>query len=195
MSQFGFYFDQTRCIGCYTCAIACKDWNDIDAASVNWMRVTQILKGKYPNLKMVYLSIACNHCSDPPCIKVCPTKAISKRISDGIVVINQDDCMGYQACGAKCLKACPWDAPQFADLENAKMQKCNLCYDRLENKQHPICVEACPMYAIDVGPIEKLKEKYKHTNEAEGFIYNKRIQPSIIFKPKIISEYKKDFFS
>ncbi|MFW9948710.1 MAG: 4Fe-4S dicluster domain-containing protein [Candidatus Thorarchaeota archaeon] len=188
MTQFGFYFDQTRCIGCHTCAIACKDWNDIDTGPVNWMRVDEILEGKFPNLKMVYLSIACNHCFDPPCIKVCPTKAITKTKSNGIVLVNQKDCIGYQTCGAKCLKACPWDAPQFADLKMAKMQKCNLCYDRLENKQQTICVEACPMYAIDVGPIEKLKEKYKYTNEAEGFIYNKRIKPSIIFNPKIISK-------
>ncbi len=187
MTQFGFYFDQARCIGCHTCAVACKDWNNVDAGSVNWMRVNEILKGKFPNLKMVYLSIACNHCSNPPCIKVCPANAIIKRESDGIVLVNQDACIGYEVCGAKCLKACPWDAPQFANLKKAKMEKCNLCYDRLEKGQQPICVEACPMYAIDVGPIEKLKEKYKYSNEAEGFLYNNRVDPSIIFKSKKIS--------
>jgi anaerobic dimethyl sulfoxide reductase subunit B (iron-sulfur subunit) len=186
MTQFGFYFDQTRCIGCHTCAVACKDWNNIEAGPVNWMRVKEILKGKFPNLKMVYLSIACNHCADPPCIKVCPTNAISKRNTDGIVVVNRDNCIGYNACGAKCLKACLWDAPQFLNEKEAKMEKCNLCYTRLENGQQTICVEACPMYAIDVGPIEKLKEKYKHSIEAEGFSYNNRIKPSVIFKPKLI---------
>ena len=61
MTQYGFYFDQTRCIGCHTCAVACKDWHDIPAGDVNWMRVFEILDGKFPDLKMAYLSIACNH--------------------------------------------------------------------------------------------------------------------------------------
>lgn len=188
MTQFGFYFDQTRCIGCHTCAVACKDWNNIEAGSVNWMRVNNILRGKFPKLKMFYLSIACNHCYDPPCIKVCPTNAIFKRDNDGIVLVKRDTCIGYEPCGARCLKACPWDAPQFQNSREARMEKCNLCYNRLESGQQTLCVEACPMYAIDVGPIEILKEKYNYTHLAEGFLYNDRIKPSIIFKSKKKSE-------
>ena len=184
MTQYGFYFDQTRCIGCHTCAVACKDWHDIPAGDINWMRVFEILDGKFPDLKMAYLSIACNHCADPPCIRACPTKAITKREEDGIVLVNQDLCLGYEECGAKCLKACPWKAPQFKNMNGAKMEKCNLCFIRLKKGQQTICVEACPMYALDVGPIEELKEKYDYNSEAEGFKTNDQINPSIIFKPK-----------
>lgn len=184
MTQIGFYFDQSRCIGCYTCSVACKDWHDIAAGPVNWRQVKLIEKGKFPNLFIAYLSIACNHCENPPCIRVCPADAILKRKSDGIVIVDQEKCIGSKECGMLCLKACPWDCPQFNSEENAKMQKCDFCVERLEQGQNPICVEACPMYALDSGPLEQLKEKYGNIGNAEGFSYSGKFKPSIIFKLK-----------
>ncbi|MHA2038767.1 MAG: 4Fe-4S dicluster domain-containing protein [Promethearchaeota archaeon] len=181
----GFYFDQTRCTGCYTCSVACKDWYDIDAGSENWMRIIAIEEGKFPNLLLAYLALACNHCADPPCIKACPTNAITKREYDGIVIVDQETCIGKNECGAKCLKVCPWDAPQFSATPNAKMRKCELCEERLEQGKQTICVEACPMYALDVGPVEELKKRYGINTKALGFEYNKKIKPSIIFKSKL----------
>ena len=184
MKQKGFYFDQTRCTGCYTCSVSCKDWNNIDAGPENWMRVIPIEEGKFPNLSLAYLAIACNHCADPPCVKACPTSAITKRVSDGIVIVDQDTCLGKTECGAKCLKVCPWDAPQFNEADNAKMRKCDLCVERLEQEKQTICVESCPMYALDVGPVEQLQQKYGINVNAVGFKNNNNIKPSIIFKPK-----------
>ena len=185
MKQMGFYFDQTRCIGCYTCSVACKDWNDIPVG-VNWRLIKSIEEGKFPKLSLAYLSISCHHCINPPCVKACPTEAIIKRQSDGIVIVNSEKCLGKNDCGSKCLKVCPWDIPQFRSEENAKMEKCNFCLERLEQGQQTICVEACPMYAIDAGSIDELIEKYGDITEAEGFKYSNIIKPSIIFKPKII---------
>ena len=184
MKQIGFYFDQTRCTGCYTCSVACKDWNNIDAGPENWMRVIPIEEGKFPNLSLAYLALACNHCADPPCVKACPVNAITKRESDGIVIVDRDTCLGKTECGAKCLKVCTWDAPQFSSKENAKMRKCTLCVERLEQGKQTICVEACPMYALDVDLIENLQQKYGNGQTAEGFKDNEKIRPSIIFKPK-----------
>lgn len=184
MTKMGFYFDQTRCIGCYTCSVACKDWHDIDAGPVNWRRLILIEKGKFPNPFVAYLSIACNHCEKPPCVLVCPEKAITKRESDGIVVVDQDKCLGNKECSSLCLNACPWKSPQFGPEENAKMQKCNFCSERLDKGQQPICVEACPMYALDAGSLDDLQKKYGFTVEAEGFSYSEKFKSSIIFKPK-----------
>jgi len=184
MPQMGFYFDQTRCTGCFACAVACKDWHDIPAGPINWLRIKEIEKGKYPKLFLTYLVQACNHCTDPPCIKACPVNAIIKRESDGVVIVNQEECIGKNECGFKCLKVCPWDAPQFGLEENAKMQKCDLCLERLEQGQQTICVEACPMYALDVGPINELREKYGNNIYAEGFNYSEKYKPSIVFKPR-----------
>ncbi len=184
MIQMGFYFDQTRCTGCYACAVACKDWHDINAGPVNWMRVHTIETGKFPNLLLAYLVSPCYHCVNPPCVLACPVDAITKRESDGIVVVDQEKCLGSRECRILCLNACPWDAPQFNPEENAKMQKCDLCLERLEQAQQPICVEACPMYALDVGPLDKLKAKYGDVMEAEGFSYSERFKPSVTLKPK-----------
>ena len=184
MTQKGFYFDQTRCTGCYTCAVACKDWYDIDAGPANWMRVQAIEKGTFPNLFLAYMASPCFHCEEPPCIPACPTDAITKRESDGIVVVEREKCIGNKECRTLCLNACPYDAPQFGPEENARMQKCQLCLDRLEQGQQAICIEACPMYALDAGPMDDMKAKYGDVIEAEGFRYSKRFKPSVVFKPK-----------
>lgn len=184
MKQMGFYLDQTRCIGCYTCSVACKDWNN-NQASVNWRKVKVVEEGVFPKLFLAYLSIACNHCANPSCLKACPVGAIIKRDSDGIVLVNSDKCIGKDECGAKCLKACPWDIPQFGNEKNPKMEKCNFCFERLEQGQQTICVEACPMYALDAGSIDQLRNKYGNITEAEGFKYFKNIGPSNLFKPKL----------
>ena len=184
MSQIGFYFDQTRCTGCYTCSVACKDWYDIDAGPVSWMRVHIIEDGKFPNPFVAYLASPCYHCSNPPCALACPVDAITKRESDGIVVVDREKCLGNIECRTLCLNACPWERPQFGPEEGAKMQKCDLCLERLEQGQQTICVEACPMYALDVGPLDELKAKYGDATAAEGFNYSERFQPSAVFKPK-----------
>lgn len=184
MTQMGFYFDQTRCIGCHTCAVACKDWHDIEAGPVNWMRVEVIEKGRFPNLFAAWLAIPCFHCADPPCLRACPENAIRKRETDGIVFVDPDKCTGSERCPRKCLNACPWNAPQFGLEENAKMQKCDFCLERLETGKSPICVEACPMYAIEIGPLHELQRKFGQEVEATGFRAGNRFKPSVTFRPK-----------
>ena len=184
MTQFGFYINQDRCMGCFTCAVACKDWHDIEAGPADWIKIKTIEKGEFPNLFLAFLPTLCYHCEDPACVKACPTTAIVKRENDGIVLVDQEKCIGKTECGSLCLKVCPWDAPQFGPDKDAKMEKCNLCYERLEKNDQPICVEACPMYALDVDTIEIMKKKYEYSLEAEGFKYSEKIKPSVIHKPK-----------
>ena len=86
-------------------------------------------------------------------------------------------------CGI-CLEVCPYEAPQFGGEDDAKMQKCTLCYKRLAKNKKPICVDACPMQALDAGPVEELQAKYGNTRQAEGFTYSVELAPSVIFKPK-----------
>ena len=108
-------------------------------------------RGKYPKVTVDYLSTACHHCDEPACIPACPARAITKREVDGIVIVDEELCLGEEQCGRACLEACPYKAPQFGKEPNAKMQKCDLCRERLGNGQKPICVEACPMRALAVG--------------------------------------------
>ena len=184
MTQMGFYFDQTRCTGCFTCSVACKDWNDIDAGPVNWCRIHAIEEGKFPDVFVAYFVSRCYHCEKPACSLACPADAITKRNTDGIVVVDRELCLGNEECDSKCLKACPWDVPQFDPETGAKMQKCDFCLSRQENGQQTICVEACPMYALDAGPLDELKAKYGDNVNAEGFKYSDRFSPAVTFRPK-----------
>ena len=114
--QIGFYFDQTRCTGCSACRVACKDWNDIPAGPENWMRVLYTEKGKFPKPFVSHMVAPCWHCIDPVCARACPADAITKRETDGIVLVDSDVCLGNEECDEKCLKACPYDAPDDRDL-------------------------------------------------------------------------------
>ena len=183
--QVGFFFDQTRCIGCGACQVACKDWHDIPAGPEKWMRVLYNEKGKFPNVFVSYLISPCYHCVEPVCIPVCPVGAISKRDQDGIVFVDSDKCLGNEECDVKCLKACPYNAPQFGPEAGAKMRKCNFCIDRYLEGKLPACIESCRTRALDAGSLEDLKAKYGDIVEADNFVYSERTKPAIVFKQKI----------
>ena len=179
--QMGFYFDQGRCVGCYTCVVACKEWHGASSGSVSWRRVHTLEEGRYPEVFASHLSISCLHCSQPQCVSACPNDAISKRDRDGIVVVDRERCMPN--CGL-CLEACPYKAPQFGDDGEALMEKCDLCLDRLADGLKPICVEACPLRALDAGPMEELERKYGAERTAFGFPDPRDTKPCIVFNPR-----------
>lgn len=182
--QLGYYFDQNRCISCYTCVVACKDWNDVPAGPASWRRVVMLEGGKYPQPFVASLTTSCYHCAEPACVDACPENAISKRAEDGIVVVNREACTGKDQC-AVCLNVCPYESPQFGSEENPKMQKCDLCLERWQEGKLPICVASCPTRALDAGPIEAMEAKHgTKVRESAGFAYNEQLQPSVVFKPK-----------
>jgi len=182
--QLAFYFNQTRCIGCYTCVIACKDWNNLPSGPASWRRVITIEKGKFSNVSVAFLSMGCFHCTNPPCMAACPTNAITKRGEDGIVIVDKEICLGKDKCGMICKDACPYDAPQFEDRFDAKMQKCNMCFDRWIERKKPICVDSCLTRALDAGPLQEIQAIYGDIREAKGFLYSPKVRPSVVFKPK-----------
>jgi anaerobic dimethyl sulfoxide reductase subunit B (iron-sulfur subunit) len=181
--QCGFYFDQTRCTGCGTCIVACKDWNDIPAGPESWMRVITVEKGDRHDLFVARMVSPCYHCARPACLAACPAGAIAKRTEDGIVTVDGESCLGAGSCRL-CREACPYRVPQFADGGKGKMRKCDLCLARWDRDQKPVCVLACPTRALDAGPMEEIRARHGYTREAEGFVPAQGLAPSIIFKPK-----------
>lgn len=181
--QYGFYVNQNRCMGCFACVVACKDWHDVPAGPASYMKVRTLEKGKYPDLFVSFLPTTCYHCAKPACVPACPVNAITKRDEDGIVTVDREACLGKDECNM-CLDACPYEAPQFGAEENPKMQKCDLCLDRLAEGKEPICVASCPMEALDAGPIDELRKKYGNFKETENFTYSEELAPSIVLKPK-----------
>lgn len=202
MAQKGFYFDQTRCVACDTCIVACKDWNSVGAGPAFWRKRTENEVGGYPDLKIYQLTMSCNHCETPACVAVCPMGAIYKREEDGIVIVNRDACISCKQCAASC----PFNAPQFADDEQEPvkvrswkadhpMQKCTACWDRTAEGLQPACVGSCPQRAIDFGDLDELQVKYPSyavsvvgfpdpAYGAGGNLLEEEATPSIIFKSK-----------
>ncbi|MFC1824260.1 4Fe-4S dicluster domain-containing protein [Thermodesulfobacteriota bacterium] len=180
--QMGFYFNQELCTHCCACVVACKDWHDVPAGPASYIRISVLEKGKYPEVSMCAMFGTCYHCAEPACVPACPPEAITKREEDGIVVVNREECIGEDDCGI-CEEECPYDAPQFGAEENAKMQKCDFCIDRLAENKNPICVEGCNTYALEFGPVEELRAKYGDIRHTEGFMYSDKLIPSIVFKP------------
>jgi anaerobic dimethyl sulfoxide reductase subunit B (iron-sulfur subunit) len=180
VTQYGFFIDQSRCIGCNTCTVSCLQWHDIQPGSVRWMRVYQWEKGVFPNTRLHILPVPCFHCENPVCQKACPNKAIYKEEKYGAVLVDQNKCSGNRACW----KACPYGAPQFeGDESGKKMSKCNMCFDRLEQGGKPICVASCSMRALELGPIEDLVKKYGNLRTLEDLPKDTLTRPSVIFKP------------
>ncbi len=122
-----------------------------------------------------YVSLGCNHCSDPACVKVCPTKAHHKRAEDGLVVIDATKCIG---CGL-CAQACPYHAPVLDETAH-KMRKCDACLDRLQRGLQPICVESCPNRAIEFGDIEELRKKHGKLAEVAPLPQASKTQPNLV---------------
>jgi anaerobic dimethyl sulfoxide reductase subunit B (iron-sulfur subunit) len=177
-TQLGFYFDSSKCTGCKTCHIACKDRmvgitrnkDDVSTQGVSalpgmlWRRVYEYGGGTWEqnsdesyeqNIFAYYASIGCNHCNEPVCVKACPTGAMHKRKEDGLVLVQESLCIGCESCS----RACPYDAPQI-DIERKVMTKCDGCSDRLAEGKKPICVESCPLRALDFDTMENLRAKY-----------------------------------
>lgn len=155
------YFDLNLCIGCGACAVACMDQNDIypEKGQPAYRRIYQVESGQYPNATIQYVSTACLHCEDSPCIMGCPTGAITKDNKTKAVIVNTDLCIGCHSCAL----ACPFGVPRY-DREE-KMQKCNLCSERVEAGLQPACVKVCPLGALKFEPLNKVlgEKEYKFT--------------------------------
>jgi anaerobic dimethyl sulfoxide reductase subunit B (iron-sulfur subunit) len=154
MSQYGFAFDVARCSGCFACTVACQDQNDLVAGeAVAFRHVTRYEAGVHPEAHIAHLSLSCQHCGDAACIVVCPARAIARRESDGVVLVDRDRCIGCHSCEL----ACPFGAPKFAD--DGTMTKCDLCHVRRDHGLTPACVRVCPTQALECGPIDALGEQ------------------------------------
>ncbi|MEL6768423.1 MAG: 4Fe-4S dicluster domain-containing protein [Pseudomonadota bacterium] len=192
--RLGLVIDLDICVGCHACAVACKAWNTQsgggtgleDIASVplsdqdpygaapsgtwlNRIHSYEISPGAGAPAQLVHFPKSCLHCDDAPCVTVCPTGASYKRVEDGIVLVNEDACMG---CGL-CAWACPYGAREL-DRAAGVMKKCTLCVDRIydealpEEDRVPACVRACPAGARAFGDLADPESEASRLSAARG---------------------------
>jgi len=156
--------DITKCNGCYNCQIACKDehvgndWTPYAKPQPDtgqfWMKVTDLVRGTVPKVKVSYLHSICQHCDEAPCIPACKQHAIYKR-DDGIVIINPEKCTGKK----DCIAACPYEEVIYFNEDLNIAQKCTFCAHLLdEGWKEPRCVEVCPTGALTFGEEDELKD-------------------------------------
>lgn len=137
--QLGFLVDLGKCVGCRGCEVACSNKHQLD--HLQYRRVMNINK---ENQMLGFLSLACNHCINPECIRVCKEKCFYKR-RDGVVLYNSQRCNGCQ----RCIGACPFQAPKV-NPRTKKISKCDFCFEQLDQGLEPTCVASCIVGALQV---------------------------------------------
>ncbi len=180
MTQYGFFFDQSRCSGCRACAVACKNWNGLPAGPLKYLKVYEYEKVDFPNVRIHFQWVPCYHCEEPSCVSNCPSEAIYKEHKYGAVLLDSEKCNGCRIC----YDACPYGAPVFdSDEAGVKAQKCTMCIDRIEMGLKPICVLACPDRALDFGPLRTLGQRYGDSRDLEDMPRSQTTKPAVLFKP------------
>ncbi len=145
--NYGFVIDERSCIGCHACSTACKSENQVPlGVNRTWVKYTEV--GAFPDVTRNFQVSRCNHCSNPPCVRICPVTAMYQR-HDGIVEFDSDVCIGCKAC----MQACPYDAI-YIDPETHTAAKCHFCAHRVENGVEPACVVVCPTHSIIAGDLD-----------------------------------------
>jgi len=150
--RYGFAIDHRKCIGCHACTVACKTEHEVPLGSFRtWVKYVE--RGSFPNTRRFFTVLRCNHCTDAPCVPICPTVALFKR-NDGIVDFDKDRCIGCKSC----MQACPYDAI-YIDPNTNTAAKCNFCAHRVEVGLEPACVIVCPERAIIAGDVDDPKSE------------------------------------
>jgi Fe-S-cluster-containing dehydrogenase component/formate-dependent nitrite reductase membrane component NrfD len=145
--NYGFVIDNTRCIGCHACSTACKSENEVPLG-VHRTWVKYVEHGAFPDVRRSFQVTRCNHCENPPCVRICPVTAMYQR-DDGIVEFDKDACIGCKAC----MQACPYDAIHI-DPDTHTAAKCHYCAHRVDAGLEPACAVVCPTEAIVAGDLD-----------------------------------------
>ena len=175
MTRYGFVIDTTRCVGCNFCSMACKVENNLPE-DVWWSRaytdggeVEQTPSGEWPdNLHMAFMTVGCQHCDNPACVKACPVGATYKDADTGIVRQDFDKCIGCRMCMAACpynARVFNWNEPvrdpdfNYGDKDvpvrgKGVVEKCTLCKERTDRGDEPMCVRCCLSKARTFGDLD-----------------------------------------
>ncbi|GAB7026868.1 4Fe-4S dicluster domain-containing protein [Geotalea toluenoxydans] len=165
----GFLIDTSRCIGCRSCQVACKQWNKLDAEKTGkeqvgadaeltanlYNRIHFMERASGTGVTWAFFNERCMHCGDAGCLKVCPSPGALYRTRDGIIAYNKEKCISCKYC----VSACPFNIPRYG--ADDKVAKCHVCQDRVAGGMAPACAKSCPTGAITFGNRSELITKAK----------------------------------
>ncbi|MGV0911726.1 4Fe-4S dicluster domain-containing protein [Martelella sp. FOR1707] len=193
--KLGLAIDLDTCVGCNACVTSCKEWNagghmapltdlnpyadKVDGVFFN--RVHTYEQDTPKGGATIHFPRSCLHCETPACVTVCPTGASYKRAADGIVLVDEDKCIGCKLCSW----ACPYGAREF-DVDVGVMKKCTLCVDRIYNEnlaeedRVPACVAACPTGARHFGDFGDPDSAISKLSEERGGV---ALMPELGYNP------------
>ncbi len=197
--------DTKRCMGCHTCSLACKVENN-QPDGIWWNRVLTVggsdidtPSGVYPEVRLEFITLACQHCENPACVKVCPVGATWKDEETGLVMQDPEACIGCRYCMVACpytgVRQFNFDEPQYSSgfavgSEDATkhvkstVEKCTFCAHRLAKGQLPACIEQCPARARHFGDLnDPNSEVAQLLRERSSFrlLEEKGTEPSVYF--------------
>ena len=201
MPKLGMTIDLKRCMGCQTCALGCKMQNNVPMGTL-WNRIltdggedVDSARGEFPNLHKSWMPLACLHCENAPCVKVCPVGA-TYRDNDGRILINYDRCIGCRYCMA----ACPYNVRVFNWQEAVRepgfsygdvparpkgvVEKCTLCVERTSKGKEPVCVEVCPAKARIFGDLNDPNSEVSkaiHERGGQQLLAEKGTKPQVYY--------------
>jgi Fe-S-cluster-containing dehydrogenase component len=168
MTQYAIITDLNKCVGCLACSTACKSVNNVPIGNY-WNKTLRIGpnptpggSGQYPDVEMYFLTLSCQHCEDPECVKVCPTQASHKR-EDGTVQIDKSKCIGCQFC----VMACPYNV-RYLNKEERVVEKCTLCEQQIAQGELPQCVAQCGGFARFFGDAEASWDSFSAPRDTSG---------------------------
>lgn len=201
--HYGIVIDQHRCIGCHTCSVACKSANNI-AEGTWWNRVLtdggddiDTASGQYPNLSMDFVPTACQHCENPACTRVCPVGATYKDPETGVVRQDYDKCIGCRMCMAACpytgVRSFNWEEPKYAidvrtgdpdapEHQKHVVEKCTMCWHRIQRGGTPACIELCPAKARFWGDLSDPNSEVSQLVSSRAY---KQLLPDEDTKPSV----------
>ena len=204
MTRYGMVIDKKKCIGCNTCAIACKSENGVPD-DVWWNRIltegegVDVPFGEFPHCSIGYLPMNCQHCENPACVKVCPVGATWEDSDTGIVRQDYDKCIGCRMCMSACpytgVRSFNWEEPHYAigfatgdadvpSHQKHTVEKCTFCFHRVARGEEPECIGSCPGRARfwgDLDDPESEVSKLIASRSSEQLLPEMGTKPSVYY--------------
>ena len=203
MTHYGMAIDTKRCVGCNACTVACKVANNVPA-NIFWTRAltdggdaADTPAGTFPNISMSYLSLGCQHCENPACVKVCPVGATYRDPETGVVRQDYDKCIGCRMCMSACpytgVRSFNWEEPAYgvdyalgdADApthQKHTVEKCTFCYQRTSQGEVPACMDLCPARARHWGDLDDPQSEVSQLIASRAY---KQLLPEMGTKPSV----------